>query len=135
MKKTSQDDDIDLLQKSKSIDGCLKYFFRIFFMSTIQAFFSLAFILFISYLTIIVDYQQLFKCSILCLTTPLRHLVSARNDERMNSDFFLKYFYARIVQLNLCWKIHNKYVFRVNIHIYVLKYLVQIQIIQNFRRR
>ena len=39
MKKTSQDDDIDLLQKSKSIDGCLKYFFRIFFMSTIQAFF------------------------------------------------------------------------------------------------
>ena len=36
-----------------------------------------------------------------------------------------------IVQSNLCWKIHNKYVFRVNIHIYVLKYLVHIQIIQN----
>ena len=31
----------------------------------------------------------------------------------------------------MCWKIHNKYVFRVNIHIFVLKYLVQIQIIQN----
>ena len=26
---------------------------------------------------------------------------------------------------------HNKYVFHVNIHIFVLKYLVQIQIIQN----
>jgi hypothetical protein len=26
------------------------------------------------------------------LTTPLRHLVSARNDERMNSDFFLNIF-------------------------------------------
>jgi hypothetical protein len=49
----------------------------------------------------------------------------------MNSDFFFKYFYAGIVQSNLCWKIHNKYVFRVNIHIFVLKYLVQIQIIQN----
>ena len=91
----------------------------------------MAFIFFISYLTIIVDYKQLFKCSILCLTTPLRHLVSARNDERMNSDFFLKYFYAGIVQSNLCWKTHNKYVFRVNIHIFVLKYLVQTQIIQN----
>jgi hypothetical protein len=44
---------------------------------------------------------------------------------------FFKYFYAGIVQSNLCWKIHNKYVFRVNIHIFVLKYLVQIQIIQN----
>ena len=91
-------------------------------MSTIQAFFSIGTHSFISYLTIIVDYQQLFKCSILCLTTPLRHLVSARNDERMN---------AGIVQSNLCWKIHNKYVFHVNIHILVLKYLVQIQIIQN----
>ena len=39
------------------------------------------------------------KCSILCLTTPLCHLVSTQND--------------------------------VNIHIFVLKYLVQIQIIQN----
>ena len=65
------------------------------------------------------------------MTTPLRHLVCPRNDERMNSDFFFKYFYAGIVQSNLCWKIHNKYVFRVNIHIFVLKYLVQIQIIQN----
>ena len=73
----------------------------------------------------------MFKCSILCLTTPLRHLVSARNDERMNSRLFFKYFYAGIVQSNLCWKIHNKYVFHVNIHIFVLKYLVQIQIIQN----
>ena len=44
---------------------------------------------------------------------------------------FFKYFYAGIVQSNLCWKIHNKYVFHVNIHIFVLKYLVQIQIIQN----
>jgi hypothetical protein len=42
-----------------------------------------------------------------------------------------EYFYAGIVQSNLCWKLHNKYVFRVNIHIFVLKYLVQIQIIQN----
>jgi hypothetical protein len=51
----------------------------------------------------------MFKCSILCLTTPLRHLVSARNDERMNSDFFFKYFYAGIVQSNLCWNVnlHN----------------------------
>jgi hypothetical protein len=49
----------------------------------------------------------------------------------MNSDFYFKYFYAGIVQSNLCWKIHNKYVFRVNIHIFVLTYLVQIQIIQN----
>ena len=70
-------------------------------------------------------------CSILCLTAPLRHLVSVRNDERMNSDVFFKYFYAGIVQSNLCWKIHNKYVFQVNINIFVLKYLVQIQIIQN----
>ena len=63
------------------------------------------------------------------LDNSLRHLVSARNDERMN--FFLKYFYAGIVQSNLCWKIHNKYVCPVNIHIFVLKYLVQTQIIQN----
>ena len=68
---------------------------------------------------------------ILCLTTPLRHLVSAQNDERMNSNFFLKKIYAGIVQSNLCLKIHNKYVFHVNIHIFILKYLVQIQIIQN----
>jgi hypothetical protein len=70
------------------------------------------------------------KKYLLCIT-PLRHRVSARNDERMNSDFFSKYFYAGIVQSNLCWKIHNKYFFRVNIHIFVLEYLVQIQIIQN----
>jgi hypothetical protein len=44
---------------------------------------------------------------------------------------FFKYFYAGIVQSNLCWKIHNTYVFHVNIHIFVLRYLVQIQIIQN----
>ena len=49
----------------------------------------------------------------------------------MNSNFLLEYFYAGIVKSNLCWKIHNKYVFRVNIHIFALKYLVQIQIIQN----
>jgi hypothetical protein len=102
-------------------------------MSTIQAFFSLAFILCLS---IIVDYKQLFKCSIFCLTTPLCHIVSARNDELR---LFFEYFYAGIVQSNLCWKIHNKYVFHVNIHIFVLKYLVQKQIIQNqfkiFRRR
>ena len=65
------------------------------------------------------------------MTTPFRHLVSAQNDERMNSDFFLKYFYAGIVQSNLCWKIHNKYVFHVNIHSFVLKHLDQKQIIQN----
>jgi hypothetical protein len=39
--------------------------------------------------------------------------------------------YCHHVTLNLCWKIHNKYVFHVNINIFVLKYLVQIQIIQN----
>ena len=38
-----------------------------------------------------------------------------------------KYFYAGIVQSNLYWKTHNKYVFHVNIHNFVLKYLVQIQ--------
>jgi hypothetical protein len=38
---------------------------------------------------------------------------------------------AGIVQSNLCWKIHNKYIFHVNIHIFVLKYLIQKQIIQN----
>jgi hypothetical protein len=36
--------------------------------------------------------SQLFKCSILCLTTPLHHAVGARNDERMKSDFFLNIF-------------------------------------------
>jgi hypothetical protein len=60
-----------------------------------------------------------------------RHLVSTRNDERMNSDLYFKYFSVGIVQSNLCWKIHNKYVFHVNIHNFVLKYLVQKQIIQN----
>jgi hypothetical protein len=50
------------------------------------------------------------------MTTPLRHLVSTWNDERMNSRlFFKKNFYTGIVQSNLCWKIHNKYVFHVNI--------------------
>jgi hypothetical protein len=43
-------------------------------------------------------------------------------------DFYIR---IGIVQSNLCWKIHNKYVFYVNIHIFVLRYLVQIQIIQN----
>jgi hypothetical protein len=49
----------------------------------------------------------------------------------MNSRLFFKYFYAGIVQSNLYGKIHNKYVFHANIHIFVLKYLAQIQIIQN----
>ena len=44
-------------------------------------------------------------------------------DEWMNSDVF--------VQSNLCWKIHTKYVFHVNIHIFVLKYLFEKQIFQN----
>jgi hypothetical protein len=74
----------------------------------------------------IVDYQQLFKCSIICLTTPLRHLVSARNDERMN---------AGIVQSNLCWKIHNKYVFHVNIHIFVEKKSLYCWHIKKFRKK
>ena len=103
-------------------------------MSTIQVFFSIGIYFFISYLTIIVDYKQLFKCSILCLTTPFRHLVSERKKSKWWTNelrLFFKYFYAGIVQSNLCWKIHNKYVFYVNIHIFVLKYLVQIQIIQN----
>ena len=109
----------------------LSIFSGIFFYVNNTSFFFIGIFFFFSYLTIIVDYQQLFKCSILCLTTPLRHLVSARNDERMNTDFFLKYFYAGIVQSNLCWKIHNKCFSCYNIHIFVLKYLVQIQIIQN----
>ena len=56
-----------------------------------------------------------------------------KNGARWTNEhrLFLKYFYAGIVQSNLCWKIHNKYVFHVNIHIFVLKYLVQKQIIQN----
>jgi hypothetical protein len=45
--------------------------------------------------------------------------VSTRNDERTNSDFFQNIFTQELFN---CWKIHNKY---------VLKYLVQIQIIQN----
>jgi hypothetical protein len=50
--------------------------------------------------------------------------------EMMNEwtpTFFLKYFYAGIVQSNLCWKIHNKYVFHVNIHIFVQKQIIQNQ--------
>jgi hypothetical protein len=99
-------------------------------MSTIQAFFFIGiyYFYFISnnncrLLTTVQVFDIMFD-------TPLRHLVSARNDERMNSQLFFKYFYARIVQSNLCWKIHNKYVSHV-IHIFVLKYLVPIQIIQN----
>ena len=49
----------------------------------------------------------------------------------MNSDFFLNIFIQELFNRIYVGKIHNKYVFRVNIHIFVLKYLVQIQIIQN----
>jgi hypothetical protein len=45
------------------------------------------------------------------------------------SNIFTQELFNRIYPV--CWKIHNKYVFHVNIHIFVLKYLVQIQIIQN----
>ena len=94
-------------------------------MSTIQAFFSIGiyFFYFISNNNCRYYVWQL-RSAIL-----LAH-------EMMNEwtpTFFLnifKYFYAGIVQSNLCWKIHNKYVFYVNIHIFVLKYLVQIQIIK-----
>ena len=48
----------------------------------------------------------------------------------MNSDFFLNIFTHELFN-RICWKIHNKYVFHVNIHIFVLKYLVPKQIIQN----
>ena len=47
------------------------------------------------------------------------------------TETFFKYVYAGIVQSNLCWKIRKKYVFHVNIHIFVIKYLVLKQIIQN----
>jgi hypothetical protein len=53
------------------------------------------------------------------------HFTCLSNDERMNSRLFFKYFYAGIVQSNLYGKIHNKYVFHANIHIFVLKYLAQ----------
>ena len=97
-------------------------------MSTIQAFFSIG----IYFFYFISNNNCRFLTTVQVFDIMLdRHLVSARNDERMNSDFFFKYFYAGIVQSNLCWKIHNKYVFRINIHIFVLEYLVQIQIIQN----
>jgi hypothetical protein len=96
-------------------------------MSTIQTFFPIG--IYFSYF--ISNNNCRLLTTVQCLTTPLRHLVSAQNDERMNSDFFLNIFNAGIVQSNLCWKIHNKYVYHVNIHIFVLKYLVQIQIIQN----
>ena len=74
-------------------------------MSTIQAFFSIGIYFF--------------------------YFISNNNCRLLTTVQVFKYFYAGIVQSNLCWKIHNKYVFHVNIHIFVLKYLVQIQIIQN----
>ena len=96
-------------------------------MSTIQTFFPIG--IYFSYF--ISNNNCRLLTTVQCLTTPLRHLVSAQNDERMNSDFFLNIFNAGIVQSNLCWKIHNKYVYHINIHIFVLRYLVQKQIIQN----
>ena len=52
-----QDDDI--LQKSKSIDGGLKYFFLNFLLcQQYKLFFFIGIYFFISYLTIIVDYKQ-----------------------------------------------------------------------------
>ena len=101
----------------------LSIFSGFFFMSTIQAFFLIGiyFFYFISnnncrLLTSVRYYVWQLRSAILLAL------------EMMN---YFKYFYAGIVQSNLCWKIHNKYVFYVNIHIFVLKYLVQKQIIQN----
>ena len=51
--------------------------------------------------------------------------------EGLGINFNFENFQNKIFQSNLCWKIHNQYVFYVNIHIFVLKYLVQTQIIQN----
>jgi hypothetical protein len=48
----------------------------------------------------------------------------------MNSDFFLNIFTQELFNQIYVGK-YNKYVFHVNIHIFVLKYLVQKQIIQN----
>jgi hypothetical protein len=121
-----------ILQKWKSIDGCLKYFFRNCFLCQQYKLFFFIGIYFFNFisnnncrlLTTVQVFDIMFDNS-----APL---------EMMNEwtpTFFLKYFYAGIVQSNLCWKIHNRYDFRVNIHIFVLKYLVQIQIIQNFQRR
>ena len=79
-------------------------------MSTIQAFFFIGNYVFISYLAIIVDYKQLFKCSILCLTTPLRHLVTVRNDERMNSStLFLNIFTQELFNRIYVGKYHPKH--------------------------
>ena len=50
LETTSQDDDV--LQKSKQIDGCLKYFFRIFFYVNNTSFFFIVNYFFISYLHI-----------------------------------------------------------------------------------
>ena len=61
-------------------------------MSTIQAFFSIGiyYFYFISNNNCrLLTTVQVFD---IMLTTLLRHLVSARNDERMNSDFFLNIF-------------------------------------------
>ena len=65
------------------------------------------------------------------MTTPLRHLVSARNDERMNSDFFFNILTQELFNRIYVGKYTINMFFYVNIHIFVLKYLVQIQIIQN----
>ena len=100
----------------------VKYFFRNFFLcQQYKLFFHWHFFMFfISCLTSVRYYVWQLRSAILLA---------------LEMIFFFKYFYAGIVQSNLCWKINNKYVFRVYIHIFVLKYLVQIQIIQNFRRR
>ena len=65
------------------------------------------------------------------MTTPLRHLVSARNDERMNSDFVLNICTQELFNRIYVGKYAINMFFHVNIHIFVLKYLVQIHIIQN----
>jgi hypothetical protein len=101
-------------------------------MSTIQAFFFIDINLFY--------FISNNNCRLLTTVPSVRHYVWLLRSaillalEMMNEwtpTFFLNIFYAGIVQSNLCWKIHNKYVFRVNFHIFVLKYLAQIQIIQN----
>jgi hypothetical protein len=104
-------------KSQKSIDGCLKYFFRIFFLCMLT-----------------------WKTYLLCIfqhrfdwTIPAEKYLKYKSEFIRSSFRVLTRWRSGVVKhnTNLCWKIHNKYVFHVNIHIFVLKYLVQIQIIQN----
>jgi hypothetical protein len=96
-------------------------------MSTIQAFFFIGIFYFISNNNCrLLTTVQVFVIMLDNAAPP-----SCYRPKWWTNELFLKYFYAGIVQSNLCWKIPNKYVFHVNIHIFVLKYLVPKLIIQN----